>query len=209
LTEKDFHAPIRFAGRGGDVALVMPTFSPRGYIPDPKQWDEPVILGLINGAQKTLTLQFLSYSALDRQGGAYGAIDGAIREAAKRGVKVRMIVSDWEKGSPAVDALKSLVSVPNIEVAFTAIPEWSGGYISFARVEHCKYIVADGERFWLGTSNCEKSYFYSSRNTGVICTSTRLAESLTKIFQKSWDSPYRESIRQDGAYPAREHGERK
>lgn len=209
VTEKDFHTPIRLAVERGDFAVVMPTFSPRGHIPDPARWDEGEIVGLINGTRKTLTLQFLSYSTLDRQGGSYRAIDDAIRQAAKRGVRVRMIVSDWEKGSPAVDALKSLASVPNIEVAFTSIPEWSGGYIPFARVEHCKYIVADGEKFWLGTSNCERSYFYSSRNVGVICSSARLAGILGKIFQKSWDSPYRESIRLDGSFPAREHGERK
>lgn len=209
VTEKDFHTPIRFAGQAGDVAVVVPTFSPRGYIPDSALWDERGIVALINGVRKTLTLQFLSYSPLDRQGGLYTAIDGAVRDAAKRGVKVRMIVSDWEKGSPAVRALKELVSIPNIEVAFTSIPDWSGGYIPFARVEHCKYIVADSENFWLGTSNCEKSYFYSSRNIGVICTSTRLAGILTKIFQKSWNSPYKELVTQDGEYPSREHGERR
>ena len=204
-----FHTPIRFVGKEGDDAIVLPTFSPRGFIPDPVQWDERVIVDLIGGAQETLTLQFLSYTTLDRQGDSYGAIDGAIREAAKRGVKVRMLVSDWEKGTPAVAALKSLASVPNIEVAFTAIPEWTGGYIPFARVEHCKYIVADGRKFWLGTSNCEKSYFYSSRNVGVICTSPCLAGVLAKVFDKSWNSPYRESIRQDGEYLPREHAERR
>jgi phosphatidylserine/phosphatidylglycerophosphate/cardiolipin synthase-like enzyme len=209
VTEGDFHTPIRLECEGGSVAVVMPTFSPRGYIPDPARWDERAIVELISHAQNTLTLQFLSYSPLDRRGGSYGAIDGAVREAAKRGVKVRMIVSDWEKGSPAVGALKSLGRVPNVEVAFSSIPDWSGGYIPYARVEHCKYIVADGEEFWLGTSNCERSYFYSSRNVGVICASTRLAGTLAKIFQKSWNSPYRESIRQDTEYPAREHGERK
>jgi len=164
---------------------------------------------LINGARKTLTLQFLSYSSFDRQGGRYESVDIAIRDAARCGVKVRMIVSDWEKGSPSVGALKDLSGIRNIEVAFTSIPDWSGGYIPFARVEHCKYMVADSQRFWLGTSNCEKSYFDSSRNLGVVCTSARLAGTLAGIFDKSWNSPYRQMKSRDGEYPAREHGERK
>jgi phosphatidylserine/phosphatidylglycerophosphate/cardiolipin synthase-like enzyme len=204
-----FGSPVRFVGQAGAVAVVLPTYSPVGWIPDSTRWDERAIVELINGSQKTLTLQFLSYSPLERRGGAYTAIDNAIRNAGKRGVKVRMIVSDWEKGSPAVRSLKELSVIPNIEVAFTSIPEWCGGYISFARVEHCKFIVADAEKFWLGTSNCEKSYFYATRNLGVVCTSTHLAGILARIFQKSWDSPYKELITEKGEYAPREHGEKK
>jgi phosphatidylserine/phosphatidylglycerophosphate/cardiolipin synthase-like enzyme len=132
-----------------------------------------------------------------------------MKNAAQRGVRVRMIVSDWAKGSSAVEGLKSLAAVPNLEVAFTSIPEWSGGYVSFARVEHCKVIIADSEKFWLGTSNHSKSYFYTSRNFGVICTGRQLAGILTRIFDKSWNSPYKQLITQDGVYKPREHGERK
>jgi phosphatidylserine/phosphatidylglycerophosphate/cardiolipin synthase-like enzyme len=209
LTKKTYQTPIRVAGAAGDVAVLFPTFSPLNYIPDSALWDERAIVALIDGSQRSLSLQFLSYSPAERQGGRYVAIDDALRRAAKRGVKVRMIVSDWQKGTAAVSALKELAGTPNIEVAFTAIPEWSGGYIPFARVEHCKYIVADGERFWLGTSNCEKNYFYGSRNMGIVCTSPNLAGSLSKIFLKSWSSPYKELITQTGEYAPREHGEKK
>jgi phosphatidylserine/phosphatidylglycerophosphate/cardiolipin synthase-like enzyme len=209
LTRKKYTTPILVAGKNGDVASLVPTFSPIGWIRDSTLWDEQAMVGVMDGSRRTLTLQFLSYSPSERRGGKYTAIDDAIRRAAKRGAKVRMTVSDWQKGSPAVAALKELADVPNIEVAFTTIPEWSGGYISFARVEHCKYIVADESKFWLGTSNCEKSYFYGSRNLGVVCTSSNLAGTLARIFQKSWSSPYKELITQNGEYSPREHGERK
>ncbi|MCX6143726.1 MAG: phospholipase D-like domain-containing protein [Ignavibacteriales bacterium] len=209
MTRKTYSMPIRVTGKNGDVASVEPTSSPIGWVPDSALWDERAIVGVIDGSQRTLTLQFLSYSPSERRGGKYTVIDDAIRRAAKRGVKVRMIVSDWQKGSLAVTALKELANAPNIEVAFTAIPEWSGGYVSFARVEHCKYIVADESKFWLGTSNCEKSYFYSTRNMGVVCSSPTLAATLAKIFLRSWNSPYKELITQNGEYPQREHGERK
>jgi phosphatidylserine/phosphatidylglycerophosphate/cardiolipin synthase-like enzyme len=209
IVHKKYPFPIRIEGTGGDTVTLFPTFSPLNYFPDPALWDERAMVDLIDGAEHTLTLQFLSFSTVDRRGGAYTAIDGAIRKAAQRGVKVRMIVSDWQKGTPAVTALKSLAAVPNVEVAFTSIPEWSGGYIPFARVEHCKFIVADAVKFWLGTSNCEKSYYYSSRNLGIVCASPRLAGTFARIFQKSWESPYRESITQAGEYAPREHGEKK
>jgi phosphatidylserine/phosphatidylglycerophosphate/cardiolipin synthase-like enzyme len=209
LTKKTYRTPIRVKDAAGEAAALFPTFSPLGYIPDSTLWDERAIVELIDGAQRSLSLQFLSYSLADRQSGRYTVIDDALRRAAKRGVKVRMIVSDWEKGTPAVPALKNLASIPNIEVAFTAIPDWSGGYIPFARVEHCKYIIADGMRFWLGTSNCEKNYFYSSRNLGIVGASPNLAGALSRIFLKSWTSQYKEVITQTGEYAPREHGEKK
>jgi phosphatidylserine/phosphatidylglycerophosphate/cardiolipin synthase-like enzyme len=135
---QQYRVPIRISTQWGDTAAIFPTFSPIGCIPDTALWDETAIVNLIDGANKTLKLQFLTYSTLERRGEMYTVIDDAIWRAAKRGVKVKMIVSDWEKGSLAVKALKEMSAVPNIEVAFTVIPEWSGGYISFARVEHCK-----------------------------------------------------------------------
>ena len=192
-----------------EYAFLIPTFSPKGLIPDSALWDEQAIVDVIHSAQQTLTLQFLSYSTSERGGGLYTVIDDAVRNAAKRGVKVKMIVSDWEKGSRSVQALKDLSSFANIEVAFTSIPEWSGGYIPFARVEHCKFIVADSKTFWLGSSNCEKSYYYSARNLGVVCSNANLATTLARIFLKSWNSPYKELITQTGEYESREHGEKR
>jgi phosphatidylserine/phosphatidylglycerophosphate/cardiolipin synthase-like enzyme len=167
-----------------------------------------VITGLINAARKTLVLQFLAYGTHERKGGAYTVIDDAIRAAARRGVKVRLIVADWTKGSQAEESVKDLSQEPNVAVSFTSIPEWTGGYISFARVEHCKYIVADEERFWLGTSNCEKGYFYGTRNMGITGTNATLARRLAAIFAKSWESPYREPVVDGTTYAPRFHGER-
>ncbi|MEK7251444.1 MAG: phospholipase, partial [Bacteroidota bacterium] len=114
----------------------------------------------------------------------------------------------WEKGTPAEKPLKKLSQVPNIEVKFSAIPEWSGGYVSFARVEHCKFIVTDASSFWLGTSNAEKSYFYNARNLGVVVKNKTLGELVHRVFMKSWDGPYTEVVRPDVKYQKREHGEK-
>ncbi len=209
LLQKQYRTPIGIAANGGEVSLITPTCSPASCIPDSTLWDERAIIDLINRAQRTLALQFLSYSTRAWGGGTYSRIDDAIRDAARRGVKVRMIVADWEKGSASVSCLKELSALSNIQVAFTAIPEWDGGYISYARVEHCKYIVADDTSFWLGTANCEKSYFYTTRNLGIAGKSPFLAGTLSRIFLKSWNSPYKELITEKGDYKTREHGEKK
>jgi phosphatidylserine/phosphatidylglycerophosphate/cardiolipin synthase-like enzyme len=198
---------IRVALHMGDTAVVSPTFSPKDWIPDSTLWDERVTIDLLDGAQHTIVLQFLAYSTSVRKGNAYTLVDDALRRAARRGVKIRMIVADWEKGTSSEASLKSLSTEQNIELAFSCIPESARGYIPFARVEHCKYIVVDDSRFWLGTANCERGYYYGTRNLGVVCSSTTLSRQLSAIFEKSWHSPYRESISADVKYSPRIHGE--
>lgn len=206
---RHYNAPFAVVQSEGDTAVVTPTMSPRTFLHDSLLWDESHIIELVNSATREVDLQFLSYSNIGRDKSRYDTLDNAMRRAAARGVKVLMIVSDWDKGSPGDAPLKSLAEVPNIQVKFSNIPEWSGGYIPFARVEHCKFICVDGERFWLGTSNGEKSYFYTSRNLGVIVENRKLGERLHQIFMNSWDGPYTETIRPGGEYKEREHGERK
>lgn len=204
LTLKRYERPLVLV-QEDDTLYLTTTASPIGFIPDSSLWDEPSIVGLIDRARTGVSLQFLGYDTRKRSGGAYRVLDDALRRAAARGVKVRLLVSDWEKGTPAEQSLKDLSTVPNIEVKFSVIPEWSGGYVSFARVEHCKFIVVDETVFWLGTSNAEHSYFHTSRNVGVVIASATLAKLLEGIFSKSWDGPYVEPVRATTKYERRKH----
>ena len=193
---------------GEDTILYTPTCSPIGLIPDSTLWDEPNIVRLIDNAKEQVSLQFLTYDTRSRGGSDYTVLDNALRRAAARNVKVRLLVADWEKGTASETSLKELAKVPNVEVKFSDIPEWSGGYVSFARVEHCKFIIADSSSFWLGTANAEKSYFYATRNVGVVVRNAGLAETMHRIFLKSWDGPYTEKVEPDKIYTRREHGEK-
>ncbi len=204
LSRKNYTFPVAVT-YDSDTLFLIPTASPIGFIPDTSLWDELHIIRLIDGARQEASLQFLGYDTRARDRSEYRVLDDALRRAAARGVNVRLLVSDWEKGTPAERALKELSTVANIEVKFSVIPEWSGGYVSFARVGHCKFIVVDGKRFWLGSSNAEKSYFYTSRNLGVVVESPTFARRLEEIFRKSWDGPYAEPIRVDATYKPRKH----
>ena len=79
----------------------------------------------------------------------------------------RLVVSDWEADNPRIADLQSLAGTPNVEAKLSTVPEWSGGYIPFARVEHCKYMVVDSLWTWVGTSNWEPGYFHGTRNVAV------------------------------------------
>jgi len=200
-----FKAPERIIRQKKDTVLFFPTCSPISVIPDSAHWDEVNILRLLDSARSEVVMQFLSFSPEARKKGETFLLADAIRRTAARGVPVKIIVADWQKGTRAESDLKALSQVPNVELKFSVIPEWSGGYVSFGRVEHCKYIVADGKAFWLGTSNAERGYFYETRNLGVMVWNTKLAQRLHDIFYKSWSGPYTERIEAGVTYTKRRH----
>lgn len=207
LPLRKYVTPIIIPDSHGVEVKIIPTMSPIGLIPDTTVWDEKHIVNLIDGAKTDIQCQFLSYSPIGRDKSFYPILDNALRRAAVRGVKVKMIVSDWSKDHPTVDHLKSLSLVPNIQIKFSIIPEWSGGYIPYARVDHCKFLTIDSTECWLGTSNWEKSYFYTSRNLGIVIKNSKINQTIKKIFFMSWNSQYTELIRPEIEYEPRKHGE--
>ena len=170
---------------GPGVAAV---FSPRGWLPDEAMWDLPRIVELIDGARRTVRVQLLTYRP------DVPELEAALRRAASRGVSVQILVSDWAKRTKTIAGIKALQGVDGIDVAFLVIPPWSGGFIPFARVAHAKYLVVDGERLWLGTSNWERDYFHASRNVGVVLEDARLARQLDAFFAGNWRSRYAEPV---------------
>ena len=185
-----YQVPVRVSGPDGESTELTPVFSPLDWIPDRELWTEERLVELIDGAERDLLIQTLSYSPVARDGSFYPRIDNALRAAAIRGVAVKLIVADWSKASPKVHHLKSLAVLPNIDVKFSTIPLWSKGYIPFARVEHRKLLVADSLAGWIGSSNLTKDYFYSSRNVGVIVKGKSVVSTLRKVFFTDWMGPY-------------------
>lgn len=186
-----------------DTINPIAVFSPKKYSFEDiySKWDLSSILEMIAGAKSEITLQFLSYNPVTKEG-YWEEVDTALISASKRGVKVKLLVSDWNLSNTAVEHFKELIQYPNFEVRYTAIPDYSGGPIPYARVEHCKYIAAD-DYCWIGTSNMSYDYFYESRNVGLIVVSDNFTKRVREIFYKSWDSEYANKIETTGEYTPR------
>jgi len=88
-----------------------------------------------------------------------------------------------------------------------SVPDFSGGYLPFGRVDHCKYMVADDDWLWVGTSNWEPSYFLNTRNLGLTVHDPVLAKQAREIFTSSWNAPGAKPYGPDTQLPARVHGE--
>jgi phosphatidylserine/phosphatidylglycerophosphate/cardiolipin synthase-like enzyme len=206
LPEIDAIAPSPIALAAGDTAWVTPCASPIGQLPHESLWDEPRLVALIDGAKTDVSVQLLTYRPVS--GREYDAtLDGALRRAAARGVRVRLLVADWCKRASTIPHLKSLAPLPNFGVRMMTIPQWSGGFVPYARVIHAKYMVVDGRAAWVGTSNWERDYFHESRNVGVVIESATIAARLTSFFDGNWDGEYAYDVKPEVAYEVPRIGE--
>lgn len=198
--------PFRVAQAPGDTVRVWPTFNPIRFIPDSLLWDRDHIVRLLDSARGEVVMQALTYGS-GRAGERDSTLDLALRRAAARGVKVRMLISDWEADSPRIRDLQRLAQVRNVEVKLSTVPEWSGGYIPFARVEHCKYMVVDTLTTWVGTSNWEPDYFNSSRNAGLVMENRPLSRQARRMFETGWNSATAQALSPTETYKAKTHRE--
>jgi phosphatidylserine/phosphatidylglycerophosphate/cardiolipin synthase-like enzyme len=181
--------PVR-VGEGADAVLVTPVFSPEPMLPPGAAWDLPKLVEWIDAAKESVRVQLLTYRAKSRDGGEFAELEGALRRAAARGVKVQLLCADWCKRKGTIEGLQALEPLDHLEVRLATIPPWSGGFIPFARVCHAKYCVIDGTRAWIGTSNWERDYFSASRNLGLLIEGASVGGELERFFASLWDSPY-------------------
>jgi len=190
----------------GGISRAYLVASPPQLNPPGIPGAEEELVRLIGSAEEEILVQLLSYSPTTREGRFYPAIDNALREVGARGVTVRMILSDWNKRHPGIDYLKSLSFTPNLHIRLSTIPPWSGGFIPYARVEHCKYMVVDGRTLWVGTSNWSADYFHNSRNVEMVVDSDSLAQRMWRVFYDDWNGSYTYPLRVDVDYlPPKTH----
>jgi len=176
------------AGRGRAYLVA----SPWRYDPAGVGDSESELARMIGEAKDAILVQNLEYftQTYSRPTRYYGAIDAALRDAAIRGVRIKLLVSHWGTEEPGVKALQSLSVMPGVEARVITIPEASTGPIPYARVTHSKYAVFDGKTLWVGTSNWTGGYFDESRNLEVIVRDETLAARAAAVQRRLWDSGY-------------------
>jgi len=192
-------ARVAEAGAAGSRAPITLVASPRDLLPAGVAWELPRIVELLDGARSTIAVEALGYRA-DADRAPWDELEAPLIRAAARGVHVELLFADWSKRPRTITGLQKLARIRNIEVRLTTIPAWSGGFIPFARVSHAKALVVDGVRGWLGTSNWEKEYFYSSRNVGVIVDDPAISAQLARFFATLWQSSYAVPVDPDATY---------
>jgi len=220
--EQDWQAQARVAAGQAVPALAQPAApfdiarkafllsSPRAWNPPGVGDAEEVLPRLLAQARSEVRVQLLDYAPLSYAPGQrpfYPVIDNAIRAAAARGVKVKLMVSSWNTEQPALQHLKSLALLPGVEIRIVTLPPASTGFIPFARVIHTKAMSIDGEVAWVGTSNWAGGYLDKSRNLEVVLRDAAMAARLAALHEQAWSSPYAEPLDVNRAYPRPSKGE--
>ena len=185
--------PFSIEISSGDTASVQFAASPPQALPPGIPWDEPLLVEMIDSASKTVCAQVLTFDPVGAHR-YHEALECALKRAAARGVKVRLVLSNWNKRPGSLPYVQSLAATPGIEVRFSNLPEWSGGFIPYARVEHPKYAVVDDERCWIGTSNWTGEGFHNSRNLSVFIIGSRLPAMASRYFTTGWESQFAEPV---------------
>jgi phosphatidylserine/phosphatidylglycerophosphate/cardiolipin synthase-like enzyme len=199
LEVRDDYDPVVIVADGDtlEAALVA---SPKNWLPSGVPWDLPLIVEMMDGAEETIRIQLLTYRAVGRDKTYFDTLESALRRAAARGVGVQLLLADWSKRSGTIEGLQGLEPIPGIDVKLATIPPWSGGHIPYARVIHAKYMVVDGEKAWIGTSNWERGYFYEGRNVGLVIEGSSFCEQFDRYFLDGWDGPYAVQVDPSAAY---------
>lgn len=180
--------------------------SPPSLLPDGVIPSEAELVRLIGAAKEEIRVQLLDYSAAYRDKRSYPVIDNALRAAAARGVKVKLMVSHWSTEKPAIDFLKSLSLLRNVEVRIVTIPVAKEGRIPFARVNHSKIMTVDRKIGWVGTSNWSGGYLDKLRNLEVVVKDEKFADRLAQLHEQLWSSEYSVEIDPARDYPKPDKG---
>jgi phosphatidylserine/phosphatidylglycerophosphate/cardiolipin synthase-like enzyme len=171
-------------------AKIFLVASPNDYDPADVGDSQASLVKLIGAAKREIHVEVMEYSTNMFGGGSYRVIDDALRAAAARGVKVRLMIADWDLWPNNLPGLESLDALPNVEIRVATIPQASTGFIPFARVVHTKIMTIDSAIAWVGTSNWEGGYLDNSRNLEIVLRDKRMALRLGAMETQLWDSPY-------------------
>ena len=173
----------------GDVSLYA-GFSPFNATPEAFMKEENELLNMIDEAKDSICIQVINYSLKNK----FYDIDNELRAAAERGVKIKILFADWTMKKSTEEDIKSLSKVKNIEIKISTIPEFSGGFIPYARVDHSKYMIVDNNKAMISTSNWEKGYFYDTRDAAIFLTGEKINKSLNEVFERIWNSGLAEYV---------------
>ena len=157
-------------------------------------------LTLVANAQKTLDIQ---YYLLQNDVTGHKLIR-AVRDAAARGVRVRLLVDDLYTAD-SDEMLQGFAAYPNVEVRLfnpfpsgraSAITRWVFALGDFSRINHRmhnKMLIADGAFAVAGGRNIADEYFFASKQGNFVDFDLLVAGEavphMAAIFDIYWNSP--------------------
>jgi len=161
--------------------------------------DKIQFLKLINDANTSIDMQAMVINGYDiyNHNAKWDEFINAIENAALRGVKVRLMFSDWEFTNTQMETankfLQEIIKADikkNIEIRYSSFP-LAIPCVPFSEVDHAKYAIFDGKITWITTANLTENYFNGCRNYSFTSYSNnKLSDKMTEIYNTMWGSKY-------------------
>ena len=145
--------------------------------PDLRQ-AQTVWLEMIGRARSEILWQ--TFYLAHEKGRATEPVLAALKEAAKRGVRVELLV-DPKFYTTYPETLDELDALDGIEVRKSSVGPWLGG------VMHAKAVFVDGQEGFIGSQNLDWRSLEHIRELGVHFRSPELTGEYVKAFRWEWD----------------------
>jgi phosphatidylserine/phosphatidylglycerophosphate/cardiolipin synthase-like enzyme len=194
---------------GDDSKAAWLVASPNAFNPAGVGDSESELVRLLASAKSEVRVLLYDYSVTgygpNNTRPYYDTIDRAVRAAAVRGVKIKLLLSATNADRYRQAYLKSLAMMPNVEIRLVTIPEALTGPIPYARLTHSKTMSIDGKVAWIGTSNWSGGYLDASRNLEIVLRNVEMAQRIAATHEQMWNSAYAQplDINRDYAVPKR------
>jgi phosphatidylserine/phosphatidylglycerophosphate/cardiolipin synthase-like enzyme len=162
--------------------------------------DQQQLIDLMNNAKSEICMQAMQVIGADTYATPikiWTKFNNAILNAANRGVKIRIMMSNWEFTRSYLNASNKFLQYliisdknGNIKVRYSSFPIHDP-CVPYSEVDHAKYMVVDGESAWISTANLTESYFTGCRNYSFTAKNDKLlGKQMLNIFNTMWNSKF-------------------
>ena len=106
----------------------------------------------------------------------------ALREAAGRGVKIRLLLEEKGVRLSTPETLAQLQAIPGLELRIIPFGKLAGGII------HAKYLVVDGREAFVGSQNFDWRALEHIQETGVRISDAPVVAQIAAVFEQDWQA---------------------
>lgn len=133
---------------------------------------------MIDDASESIDIETFYFA--DEKNEPLEIIIGSLKNAANRGVRIRIIVdsSFYSRNDKSVDKLEGIENITIKKIPFGNL---GGG------VMHAKYFIVDNENLFMGSQNSDWRALKHIHEIGIRVKNKTLAQTFTELFETDWN----------------------
>lgn len=136
-----------------------------------------VWVDMVKAAKQSIDIGAFYFA--NKEGSLFERFLTALKSAAKRGVRVR-IIADESQYTSRPEVIDQLGAVEGICIRIIPMKQLAGG------VMHAKYMIVDDENFFVGSQNFDWQALQEIREIGIRIRNKPLARTVQAVFEADW-----------------------